>query len=178
MERQHHIRFSRSRSGCPQRAGATRWQAVNMVMKAFKRHMVITLLTLPVLALFIAYSVFLSPTSEATGVRKPVRLTGDALSVDLDRRRACAKGNVVLEYEDITITCDLLEIDVSSGELTASGNVVFRDEEDVVRGSSLTYDLTSKQESCVRECNRSRRSHGRSHVCGGSEFGLNPVGYR
>lgn len=116
-----------------------------MSEKAFKkRRVAITLWILPVVLVFSVYCVFLSSNSEATGASEPVRLTGDALSVDLDRRFARAEGNVVLEYKDITITCDLLEIDVTSGALTASGNVEFRDDEDVVKGKNLTYDLTSK----------------------------------
>lgn len=115
-----------------------------MAGKAFGRRATVLRWTLLVVAFILLYSVFLSSEICATGSSEGARLTGDTLSVDLERRYARAEGSVILKYKDIMICCDLLEIDVVSGKLRASGNVEFHDGEDVAWGKSLTYDLPSE----------------------------------
>ena len=116
-----------------------------MARKAFNGRMSVMQPALLAIAFICLSSVFLSPRGFASDSGSPAQLTGDVLSVDLEKRFVRAEGNVILKYKDIMILCHLLEIDAVSGELAASGDVEFHDGEDVARGGSLTYDLTSKR---------------------------------
>ncbi|NLS44238.1 MAG: LPS-assembly protein LptD [Firmicutes bacterium] len=88
--------------------------------------------------------VFLPTTSYADDSNKSAKLTGDSLSVDLEKRFVCAKGNIVLKYKEFVIYCDSLEINTISGEIFASGDVRFHDGEDMVQGESLIYNLMER----------------------------------
>ena len=79
-----------------------------MAGKAFGRRATVLRWTLLVVAFILLYSVFLSSEICATGSSEGARLTGDTLSVDLERRYARAEGSVILKYKDIMICCDLL----------------------------------------------------------------------
>ncbi len=78
-------------------------------------------------------------------VKIPIEVKGKSISYIEGGRKAVAKGNVIITYENMRLTCDEAEVDLDTNVAKARGNVVLVDPKGVVRGDSLEYDFTHQK---------------------------------
>jgi lipopolysaccharide transport protein LptA len=79
-------------------------------------------------ALFLAASIAQSPMDRVAGDRRPVEMTASGgLSIDLAKQIGIAKGDVIIERDDVVVCCDEAEAKYEKNrieQVTCKGRVV------------------------------------------------------
>ncbi len=73
-----------------------------------------------------------------------VRVRADYLRYDRARSVVYARGNVVVEYEDLTLRADEILLELEPMELAARGKVVLETLDQVITADQLTYNLRTR----------------------------------
>jgi lipopolysaccharide assembly outer membrane protein LptD (OstA) len=86
-----------------------------------------------------------APQAEGEGV--PVRVRADYLRYDRARQVVYARGNVVVESEELTLYADEAFLELETSEVDARGNVVLEAAGQRVTAAHLTYNFRTRQGS-------------------------------
>ncbi|MCS7174090.1 MAG: hypothetical protein N0A24_12155 [Armatimonadetes bacterium] len=81
---------------------------------------------------------------EDQGEGVPIRVRADYLRYDRARQVVSARGNVVVEYQELTLRAEEVLLELEPMELVARGRVVLESAGQVVTAEQLTYNLRTR----------------------------------
>jgi lipopolysaccharide export system protein LptA len=75
----------------------------------------------------------------------PVVIDGDQVTYSKENERVVASGNVVMEYQGVTLRCQQAQYDVNNNTAYIPGEVTIEGEQGKVTGQDAVYDFKTKE---------------------------------